>query len=115
MHIDVSCRWKIDHLKTQSDQDGIFASALKESGNVVLGHLFLDAEHARNADPKLEEEYFNIVWAKAFPQVLKVKSKDGRDFDLNRAWVENGGTVAAGADANITRLAEAAIVRIHRY
>ncbi len=86
----------------------MFAASLKQAGNVVLGHLFLDAERARNADPKLEEEYFNIVWAKSFPQVLKVKSKDGHDFDLNRAWVENGGTVAAGAEANITRLAEAA-------
>src|SRR5580700_8633342 len=99
---------KIDRLKLQSDQDGMFAASLKQAGNVVLGHLFLDAERARNADPKLEEEYFNIVWAKSFPQVLKVKSKDGHDFDLNRAWVENGGTVAAGAEANITKLAESA-------
>ena len=99
---------KIDRLKLQSDQDGMFAASLKQAGNVVLGHLFLDAERARNADPKLEEEYFNIVWAKSFPQVLKVKSKDGHDFDLNRAWIENGGTVAVGAEANITRLAEAA-------
>src|SRR5580700_4669030 len=99
---------KIDRLKLQSDQDGMFAASLKQAGNVVLGHLFLDAERARNADPKLEEEYFNIVWAKSFPQVLKVKGKDGRDFDMNHAWVANGGTVAAGAEANITRLAEAA-------
>jgi len=99
---------KIHQLQASSDQDGHFAAALKQSGNVVLGHLFLDHERAKNADPTLEEAYFNIVWAKAFPQVLKVKSKDGRDFDMGQAWIANGGTVAAGAEANITKLAEAA-------
>jgi adenylate cyclase len=99
---------KIRQLEASSDQDGHFAAALKQSGHVVLGHLFLDQERAKNADPKIEEEYFNIVWAKAFPQVLKVKDKDGRDFDMNQAWIANGGTVAAGAEANITRLAEVA-------
>jgi adenylate cyclase len=100
---------EIKRLKVESDQDGAFAASLKASGNVVLGHLFLDAERAKNSNPKLEEEYFNIVWAKSFPQVLKVKSKDGKDFDLAQAWVNNGGTVAAGAEANITKLAEAAV------
>ncbi len=99
---------EIKRLKGESDQDGAFAASLKTAGNVVLGHLFLDNERAKNADPKLEEEYFNIVWAKSFPQVLKVKSKDGKDFDLAQAWINNGGTVAAGAEANITKLAEAA-------
>ena len=81
---------------------------------MVLGHLFLDEQRARLSDPKKAEEYFNVAWAKAFPQVLKVKSKDGRDFDMGKAWIENGGTVAAGAEANIARLAEAALVlRIH--
>jgi adenylate cyclase len=99
---------RIRQLQAASDQDAFLAKALKQSGNVVLGHLFLDAGRAKDADPKLEEEYFNIVWAKAFPQVLKVKSKEGGDFDLGKAWVENGGTVAAGAEANIAMLAEAA-------
>ena len=99
---------KIQDLEAASDQDAIFASALKLSGNVVLGHLFLDEQRARLSDPKTAEEYFNVAWAKAFPQVLKVKSKDSRDFDMGRAWIENGGTVAAGAEANIAKLAEAA-------
>ncbi len=99
---------KIKQLKSESDQDSAFASSLKDAGNVVLGHLFLDPERAKSADPKLEEEYFNIVWAKSFPQVLKVNSKNGHDFELGQAWVNNGGTVAAGAEANITKLAEAA-------
>ena len=72
------------------------------------GHLFLDEQRARSSDPKLAAEYFNVAWAKAFPQVLKVKSKDGRDFDMGKVWIESGGTVAAGAEANIAKLAEAA-------
>jgi adenylate cyclase len=99
---------KIKQLEATSDQDGHFAAAMKQSGHVVLGHLFLDRERARNSDPKMEEEYFNIVWAKAFPQVLKVKSKDSHEFDMGKAWIDSGGTVATGAEANITRLAEAA-------
>ena len=99
---------RIESMKVASDQDAQFAAALKQSGNVVLGHIFLDRERARSSDPKLEEAYFNIVWAKAFPQVLKVHSKTGSDFDLGTAWIERGGTVAAGAEANITKLAEAA-------
>jgi adenylate cyclase len=98
----------IQEQEAASDQDARFAAALKQSGNVVLGHLFLDEQRAHSADAKRAEEYFNIAWAKAFPQVLKVKAKDGRDFDLGKAWVENGGTVAAGAEANIAKLAEAA-------
>ena len=99
---------KIQDLEAASDQDAVFAAALKQSGNVVLGHLFLDEQRARSSDPKLAEEYFNVAWAKAFPQVLKVKSKDGRDFDMGKSWIENGGTVAAGAEANIAKLAEVA-------
>lgn len=98
----------IQEVEAASDQDARFAAALKQSGNVVLGHLFLDEQRAHSADAKRAEEYFNIAWAKAFPQVLKVKAKDGRDFDLGKAWMENGGTVAAGAEANIAKLAEAA-------
>src|SRR6266851_5594276 len=101
---------EIRDLEIASDQDAVFAAALKQSGNVVLGHLFLDEQRARSSDPKMAEEYFNVAWAKAFPQVLKVKShdKEGRDFDMGKAWIENGGTVAAGAEANIAKLAEAA-------
>src|SRR5258708_17324155 len=85
----------------------MFAAALQQSGKVVLGHLFLDRDRAQASDAKRAEEYFNIVWAKAFPQVLKVKSK-GRDFDLGRAWLENGGNAYPGAEANLALLAEAA-------
>ena len=60
-----------------------------------------------SADPKLAEAYFNIVWAKAFPQVLKVKSGK-QDFDLGKAWIQGGGTVDQGVEANLPQFAEAA-------
>src|SRR5271167_2050694 len=97
----------IDALQKQADVDTQFADALKSAGNVVLGHLFLDADRAKYADPKKAEAYFNIVWAKAFPQVLKTRS--GRqDFDLGKAWVQAGGPVDPGVEPNLAQLAEAA-------
>lgn len=98
---------KIKQLEAAGDHDALFAAALQQSGRVVLGHLFLDKERAQASDAKRAEEYFNIIWAKAFPQVLKVKS-NGRDFDMDRAWAENGGGVYPGAEANLAQLAEAA-------
>src|SRR4029077_4494370 len=84
---------KIKDLESASDQDAEFARALKSSGNVVLGHIFLGSESDAPVESPLAREYFNIVWAKAFPQVLKVKAKDGRDFDMGQAWMHNGGKV----------------------
>src|SRR5271167_181804 len=98
---------KIRQLEQQSDVDAQFAAALKDAGNVILGHLFLSAERSKFTDPKLAEAYFNIAWAQAFPQVLKVKSGN-HDFDLSRAWIEARGPVAAGVEANLPKLAEAA-------
>ena len=101
-------RKKILELKEISDQDAVLAASLKRSGTVVLGHVFLNPDRANANDSKVAEEYFNIIWAKVFPQILKVKPKDGRDFDLGRAWSEHGGTIAAGVEANISKLAESA-------
>jgi len=95
---------QVNELEVASDQDTKFASALKGAGNILLAHIFLDSQ----PNPKLAEEYFNIVWAHSFPQVLKVNHRGGADFDMGRAWVNNGGTVMTGAEANITKLAEAA-------
>ncbi|HXZ11910.1 MAG TPA: adenylate/guanylate cyclase domain-containing protein [Candidatus Sulfotelmatobacter sp.] len=99
---------KINELEKSSDQDANFAAAVKNAGNVILGHVFLEEARAASADPKLAEEYFNIVWAKVFPQVLKAPSKDGRQFDMGQAFHDAGGTVYAGVEANIPKLAEAA-------
>lgn len=94
---------RVQQLEKQSDVDAQFAAALKDAGNVVLGHLFLNSQ----SDPKLAQAYFDIVWAKAFPQVLKVKSGK-RDFDLGQAWIQAGGPVSAGVEANLPKIAEAA-------
>lgn len=99
---------KMKKLERATDEDALFAASIKKAGNVVLGHVFLDPARAKTGDEKLAEEYFNIAWAKAFPQVLKVNAKNNPDFDMGQAWVDGGGTVAAGVEANITGLAEAA-------
>jgi len=98
---------KLQQLEQQSDVDAQFAAALKDAGNVVLGHLFLSADRSKFTDPKLAEAYFNIAWAKAFPQVLKVK-EGNHDFDLSQAWIQARGPVASGVEANLPKLAEAA-------
>lgn len=99
---------RIEELERASDADAQFAAAIKKSGIVILGHLLLSPERAKSSDSKLADEYFNIIWGKAFPQVFKVYGKDKRDFDLSQAWIDHGGIVAAGAEANIPILAEAA-------
>jgi adenylate cyclase len=99
---------KIDELETSSDQDANFARAVKSAGNVILGHVFLEKARAESADPKLAEEYFNIVWAKVFPQVVKAPSKDGHDFDMGEAFKAAHGMVYEGVEANIPKLAEVA-------
>lgn len=96
---------ELQRLWQQADVDAQFADAMKSAGNVVLGHLFLDADRAKYADPKKAEAYFNIVWAKAFPQVLKAGTGN---FNLGTAWIQAGGFVAQGVEANVPQYAEAA-------
>jgi adenylate cyclase len=100
---------KMQALEKEHDHDAAFAAALKQSGNVVLGQVFLEAQRAAQAsDPKLEADYYNIIWAKSFPQVVPVKSKTGRAFDIGKAWADDGGTVEQGVEPNILSLANAA-------
>jgi adenylate cyclase len=99
---------QMNELEAASDQDVLLASAMKNGGNVVLGHLFLNLQRAQSADAKLAEEYLNIIWAHSFPQVVPVNAKGGTPFDMGRAWIRNGGTIAAGVEANISQLADAA-------
>jgi len=99
---------KIDQIEKGSDQDANLAAALKNGGNVVLGHVFLGPGNLESNDPTIAAAYYNIVWAQAFPQVIPVKAKDGHSFDMGKAWMNNGGTVEAGVEPNIVKLAEAA-------
>jgi adenylate cyclase len=97
-------RKQIQDLELASDQDAALAAAMKHSGNVVLGHIFLDSQ----PDPKLAEEYFNIAWAHVFPQVLPAGFKSGQTVDLGQVWKDNRGLVKQGVEANIPKLADAA-------
>jgi adenylate cyclase len=97
-------RKQIRELELASDQDAALAAAMKNSGNIVLGHIFLDSQ----PDPKLAEEYFNIAWAHVFPQVLPAGFKSGQTVDLGQVWKDNGGLVKQGVEANIPKLADAA-------
>src|ERR1700733_16154529 len=99
---------QINELEAASDQDALFASAMKNGGNVVLGHLFLDPQRAQSADPKSAEEYFNIIWAHSFPAIFPVNVKKGQKPDMADWWSENDGTVGAGVEPNIAKLASAA-------
>ncbi|MGO9589004.1 MAG: CHASE2 domain-containing protein [Candidatus Acidiferrales bacterium] len=99
---------KIQNIEGSSDQDASLAAALKSGGNVVLGHVFLGPGNLESTDAKVAADYYNIVWAKSFPQVVPVKGKDGRAFDLGKAWINNGGVVEAAVEPNIVKLAEAA-------
>ena len=99
---------QMNELEAASDQDALFASAMENGRNVVLGHLFLDPQRAQSADPKSAEEYFNIIWAHSFPAIFPVNVKKGQKPDMANWWSENDGTVAAGVEANIAKLATAA-------
>src|ERR1700722_3466518 len=47
-----SVKKKIKELEAASDYDAVFAAALRQSGRVVLGHLFLDRERANSVEAK---------------------------------------------------------------
>jgi adenylate cyclase len=99
---------QVKELEISSDQDAAFAASLKSGGNVILGHIFLDPDRAKAANAKSAEEYYNIVWAQAFPLVVPAKSRDGKAVDMGKAWIRASGTVAAGVEANISKIAESA-------
>ena len=103
---DPSALEKIRALERTSDNDTILAASLKDAGNVILGHIFLDRERSQGTDPKAAQDYYDVLAWQPFPQVQKVK-KNGRDFDMNAAWARNG-DVEWGIEPNIRLLAEAA-------
>ncbi len=95
---------RIREIEKTSDNDVILAAAIKNAGNVILGHSFLDPEAIKTIEAKAMEDYFNILWAHPFPQV--VKAKEARQFDLNAAWREHGGQTALGVFPNLLILVE---------
>ncbi|MBZ5627867.1 MAG: adenylate/guanylate cyclase domain-containing protein [Acidobacteriia bacterium] len=99
---------KIRAIERTSDNDVIFADSMKRAGNVVLGHIFLGGERAKQIDAKASEEYYNILWSHPFPQMQKLKG----EFDLSKAWFDpyagHEGGVGEAIESNIAILADAA-------
>ncbi len=99
-------RERIVALRQSSDNDRLLAESMKRTGNVILGHVFLDPQRAEAVSPEAAQAYFDVAWAKAFPQVRPLKT--GAVFNMGDAWAEHGGQVAPAVEANIVPLAEAA-------
>jgi adenylate cyclase len=96
---------KIREIQGTSDFDVMLADSIKRAGNVVLGHLFLDAERAKSQDQQAAADYFFILSGKPFP---KIQHTGSRQFNTKTAWEQAGGTVGFGIESNIRILAEAA-------
>ncbi len=97
---------KIKEVRDRIDDDAVFANSIHNAGNVILGHLFLDQEQAKQINPEKEDAY---VWALAdhpFPQVRKIPP--GASFDMNAAWRKSNGMVEYAVEPNIPTLADAA-------
>ena len=105
---------KIREIERTSDNDALFADSMKRANNVVLGHVFLDRQRAKAMDAKAAEDYFNVLWAKPFPQIIK--RPEGATFDLNKVWADATAVSAVadpwgvqyGVESNIRLLAESA-------
>src|SRR5437764_936996 len=63
---------KIREIEATSDNDKLLAKSLKDAGNVILGHLFLDDERAKSVDAAGAQEYFATLSAHPFPQVISI-------------------------------------------
>ncbi|MGH9533116.1 MAG: CHASE2 domain-containing protein, partial [Terriglobales bacterium] len=100
-------REKIAALQVARDYDRRLAESMKKSGNVILGHIFLDKERATALDVAAAEAYFQIAWGEVFPLVSPVKT--GQTFKIGTAWEQAGGPVSIAVEANIKPLAEAAL------
>jgi len=108
---------RIREIQATSDNDVKFAESLKKANNVILGHLFLDAERAKAIDKKAVDDYFYVLSGKPFPQKFAVgeekdfsdaKARTGQQNILFAAWQANGGLIGAGIESNIRLLAESA-------
>lgn len=63
---------RIREIEATSDNDRILADSLKQAGNVVLGHLFLDADRAKSVDALGAERYFNALKRHPFPSIIPI-------------------------------------------
>lgn len=102
---------RIREIEKSSDNDAILAASLKKAGNVVLGHIFLNAERAKSQDKMTSEQYLLVLSDHPFPQV-RAEGKQAADFNLDRAWNDpktgHEGPVMYGIEPNMRVLAESA-------
>jgi adenylate cyclase len=113
---------RIRAIQMTSDNDVKLAEALKKADNVILGHLFVNAQIAKAMDQKAIEDYFYVLSGKPFPQKFPVgdekdfnsaalrecKAKIKESNNLYASWKCHNGLVAGGVESNIRILAEAA-------
>ena len=61
---------RMQELRKESDSDGKFAQAIKEAGNVVLGHVFFTSRsEIAHMDPEQIAAYDEVLAFDAYPQV----------------------------------------------
>ena len=101
---------KIREIEGTSDNDKILADSVKRAGNVILGHIFLDAERSKSVDVSGADEYFTALSRHPINQIValggispiqvweQVTADAGEYDDLN----------ASGVYANLGILAERA-------
>src|SRR5690242_11326658 len=64
---------KIREIEATSDNDKIFADSIKRAGNVILGHIFLDAERAQSVEVTGADEYFTALSRHPIPQIVALQ------------------------------------------
>ena len=100
---------KIQDIEGSSDQDASLGGGAQERRQRRAWARFSrPRESSSPPTRRWQTDYYNIVWAKSFPQVVPVIGKDGHAFDLGKAWINSGGMVEAAVEPNIVKLAEAA-------
>ena len=101
---------KIREIEETSDNDKILAASLKKAGNVVLGHLFLDADRAGSVDAAGAKEYFGALSRHPLPQLIAIGGVSPIQVwkQVTQEAHEYGDLNASGVYANLGILADAA-------
>ncbi|OFV99844.1 MAG: hypothetical protein A3H28_08870 [Acidobacteria bacterium RIFCSPLOWO2_02_FULL_61_28] len=93
---------RLQTLREQADSDGQFARAIREAGNVVLGHVFFTSPtEIKHMDPEQIKAYDEVLVFQAYPQVLKRSAEQRYRFFLDAPDV-------LAVEPNIRLFAEAA-------
>jgi adenylate cyclase len=100
---------KIRAIQSTSDNDVMFAEAMKRAGNVVLGHIFLGKADAGAFTSEASRAYVEVLSGKPFPQLRpRGRGGDVQGIDPVVAWREGGGQMYYAIEANMRLLADAA-------